>query len=477
VKRVFGAGKKVSARGVQRSATACSMNLSVIRKVRLDIRQGQVTAQDVTRAYLGKICQTDKKFGSYITIQEERAIAQAVSIDEKICRGEDTGILTGAVFAIKDNICSSDDYTSSGSKLLEAHQSPYDSNVVSAIKAAGGIVLGKTNLDEFGMGSTTENSAFRTTRNPWDIRRIPGGSSGGSASAVALNQCAAALGSDTGGSIRQPASFCGVVGLKPTYGLLSRHGLVAYASSFDTIGPVTTSVEDSAIVLSALCSGHDHLDSTAQNTRSIQFHDHLKDLDHFNSKPLSGKRLAIIQETIGPGVQDGVVQRVLEAANQFERLGARVDFVSCPTFHLGLPAYYILALSEASSNLSRYDCIRLGAQTSRNEGFGAEVKRRILMGSYALSAGHSDAYYKRAQEVQRMVEADFTSKLREYDASIMPAAPSPAYLNSEKMNNPLAMYSGDMMTVNVNLSGLPVRLVTLKYSFPRMSTCWCALYL
>lgn len=459
--RIFGAWKKFSARDVRRccDATACQTNLSVIRKVGLDIREGRTTAQDVTRAYLAKIRQTDEKVGSFITTQADNAIAQAISIDEKICRGEDPGILTGVAFAIKDNICSSDSFTTAGSRLLEVHQSPHDSLVVSAIKAEGGIILGKTNLDEFGMGSTTENSAFGVTSNPWDMRRIPGGSSGGSASAVALKQCAAALGSDTGGSIRQPASFCGVVGLKPTYGLLSRHGLVAYASSFDTIGPVTTSVEDSAIVLTALCSRHNQLDSTLHHTNSSRFHDHLKNLEHFASKPLSGYRFAIIKETIGLGVQHDVVQRVLDAATKIERLGAAVDFVSCPTFHLGLPAYYILALSEASSNLSRYDCIRLGGKTSRDEGFGAEVKRRILMGSFALSAGHSDAYYERAQEVQRMVEAELACKLQEYDAFILPAAPSPAYLKSEKMNDPLAMYSGDMMTVNVNLSGLPAIVV------------------
>jgi len=350
--------------------------------------------------------------------------------------------------------------STAGSRILETHYPPFNSHVVSALKASGAIILGKTNLDEFGMGSTTETSAYRATRNPWEHRRVPGGSSGGSAAAVAQHQCIAALGSDTGGSIRQPASFCGVVGLKPTFGLLSRHGLMSYASSFDCICPVTSSVQDAAIVLSAMSEPSQQIDSTLQKQKSSAYHEHLLDIEHMTTQPLRGRRFAIIKETIGPGVEISVVERILTAASDIEDLGGIVDVVSCPTFNLGLPAYYILALSEASSNLARYDNVRFGdSELSRSEGMGAEVKRRILMGSYALSAGHSDAYYKRAQEVRSLVEADLSTKLKTYDVLLTPAAPTPAFRANEKKDHPLAMFSGDMMTVNINLCGLPAIVV------------------
>mmetsp|Transcript_30156 Transcript_30156/g.74834 ORF Transcript_30156/g.74834 Transcript_30156/m.74834 type:complete len:466 (-) Transcript_30156:1190-2587(-) len=374
--------------------------LSVIRKIGNRIRSGDTTAQDVTKSYIDKLRVSDEVVGSFISVTADLALEQAKAVDDAFAAGIDPGPLAGIPFAIKDNICLSVAPTTAGSRLLQGHQAPYDAQTINALKASGAIIFGKTNLDEFGMGSTTESSAFRATRNPWDVSRVPGGSSGGSAAAVAAQQCAAAIGSDTGGSIRQPASFCGVVGLKPTYGLLPRHGLVAYASSFDCIGPLTSSVEDAAMILSVLCCHHISDDATLQNqSLTHNFHSALRNIKDMNCKPFAGRRFAMIKETLGSGVDKQVAESIIEGAKQMEELGAVVDVVSCPSFHLGLPAYYILALSEASSNLARYDSIRFGSKVTRSEGLGSEVKRRMLMGSYALSAGHSDAYYKRAQEV------------------------------------------------------------------------------
>mmetsp|Transcript_9954 Transcript_9954/g.45049 ORF Transcript_9954/g.45049 Transcript_9954/m.45049 type:complete len:438 (-) Transcript_9954:1120-2433(-) len=394
------AKNRLKPRQVQRHVFWCSGGLSVIRKVGDRLRQGDTTAQEILSMHLEKILVTDQAIGSFVSQQIDAALLEAKQIDKKLSAGLDPGPLAGIPFGIKDNICVSNVPSTAGSRILETHYPPFDSHVVSALKASGAIILGKTNLDEFGMGSTTENSAFRVTRNPWDRRRVPGGSSGGSAAAVAQHQCIAALGSDTGGSIRQPASFCGVVGLKPTFGLLSRHGLMSYASSFDCIGPVTSSVEDAAIVLSVMSKPAQQIDSTVQMALSSLYHEHLPDIERLRTWPLLGRRFAIVKETIGPGVDISVVDRIVTAARDIEKLGGVVDVISCPSFHLGLPAYYILAVSEASSNLARYDNIRFGtADSSRSEDFGDEVKRRILMGSYALSAGHSDSYYKRAQEV------------------------------------------------------------------------------
>ena len=431
----------------------------LVRKTRESIKRGDTTAEEVTLAYLDSIQRSDGVVGSFISITSDLALEQAKAVDKQLASGNDPGLLAGVPIAIKDNICISTGTTTAGSKLLQAHQSPYDAQIVHALKASGAVIVGKTNLDEFGMGSTTESSAFKATRNPWDQSRVPGGSSGGSAAAVAMRQCAAAIGSDTGGSVRQPASFCGVVGLKPTYGLLPRHGLVAYASSFDCIGPLTSSVEDAALVLSAMCGLCASVDATLQNIKPKDYHSDLQCIENLQSKPFLGRRFAIVKETMGEGVDKGVVERILQAAREMEQLGASVDIVSCPSFDLGLPAYYVLALSEASSNLARYDNIRYGAVERRREGFGPEVKRRILMGSFALSAGYSDAYYKRAQEVQRIVEAELAAKLAIYDALLTPASPTPAYRANDKVNDPLAMFSGDKMTVNVNLAGLPAIVV------------------
>ena len=418
------------------------------------------------RSYIAAIEGANETIGAFVSVTADDAIAQAKAVDAALRAGEPLGLLAGIPLGVKDNIATASGETSAGSNILSGLKSPYDARVIESLRNAGSVVVGKTNMDEFGMGSTTESSAKGATANPWDQTRVPGGSSGGSAAAVAAAQCVVALGSDTGGSIRQPASFCGVVGLKPTYGLVSRHGLVAYASSFDCIGPLASSVEDAAIVLSAIARGDasDFSDATFQNDKraapQCDYHSHLKRLEELVSKPLAGKKFALVKETLGEGVDAGVVGKIVAAAAELEKLGAVVDVVSCPTFGLGLPAYYVLALSEASSNLARYDAIRYGAEnTTRSEGLGAEVKRRILMGTYALSAGHSDAYYKRAQETRRLVEMDLNSKLSEYDALLTPAAPTPAYELGGKVNDPLAMFSGDVMTVNVNLAGLPAVVV------------------
>uniref|UniRef100_A0A803QLR7 Glutamyl-tRNA(Gln) amidotransferase subunit A, chloroplastic/mitochondrial n=2 Tax=Cannabis sativa TaxID=3483 RepID=A0A803QLR7_CANSA len=352
-----------------------------------------------------------------------------------------------------------------GSRVLDGYRPPFDATAVRKIKEQGGIIVGKTNLDEFGMGSTTEASAYQVTANPWDVSRVPGGSSGGSAAAVSARQCMVSLGSDTGGSVRQPASFCGVVGLKPTYGRVSRFGLMAYASSLDVIGCFGSSVADAGILLHAI-SGHDRLDATSSKQEVPDFTSLISSINFSESKPLKGLRVGLIRETIDEGVDNGVITVIRGAASHLEELGCSVSEVSLPSFSLGLPSYYILASSESSSNLSRYDGVRYGNQAaadelnslygdSRAKGFGNEVKMRILMGTYALSAGYYDAYYKRAQQVRTIIRKSFKTALDEHDILISPASPSAAYKIGEKKNDPLAMYAGDIMTVNVNLAGLP----------------------
>lgn len=324
------------------------------------------------------------------------------------------------------------------------------------------------------MGSSTENSSYKPTKNPWDVERVPGGSSGGSASAVAAGQCVASLGSDTGGSIRQPAHFCGVVGVKPTYGRVSRYGLIAYASSLDTIGPLTTSVADAAAVLSVI-SGADSADATCSHHPSEDFSADIVGLDSLASKPLSGKKIGVIKETTGEGIEASVATALNNTIAHLESLGAIVEEISLPTFALGLPAYYAIALSEASSNLARYDGVRYGERltatdttgmytTTRGQGLGDEVKRRILMGTYALSAGYYDAFYKKAQQVRTLVRREMSAALDSYEMLLCPAAPTPAYKVGEKSADPLAMYKGDLMTVNLNLAGLPAVTLPCGYT-------------
>ncbi|XP_015880339.3 glutamyl-tRNA(Gln) amidotransferase subunit A, chloroplastic/mitochondrial [Ziziphus jujuba] len=441
-----------------------SQTHSQILSIRHSLLCGQLTATQLVESFLTRLRQTEPHLRSFLHVSDT-VLRQANELDEKIKRNEEVGPLAGVLVGVKDNICTAGMPSTGGSRILEGYQPPFDATAVRKIKELGGIVVGKTNLDEFGMGSTTEGSAFQVTANPWDVSRVPGGSSGGSAAAVSARQCVVSLGSDTGGSVRQPASFCGVVGLKPTYGRVSRFGLMAYASSLDVIGCFGSSVEDAGILLQAI-SGHDKLDATSSKQEVPDFTSQFISLNLLESKPLKGLRIGLIRETLDDGVDSGVNSAIRGAASHLEELGCSVSEVSLPSFSLGLPAYYILASSESSSNLSRYDGVRYGNQVtadelnalygdSRAKGFGHEVKMRILMGTYALSAGYYDAYYKRAQQVRTIIQKSFKAALDEHDILISPAAPSAAYKIGEKKNDPLAMYAGDIMTVNVNLAGLP----------------------
>ncbi|KAF3444943.1 hypothetical protein FNV43_RR14636 [Rhamnella rubrinervis] len=441
-----------------------SKSQSQILSIRHSLLSRQLTATQLAESFLTRLRLTEPHLRSFLHVSDT-VLAQANELDEKIKRNEDVGPLAGVLVGVKDNICTSEMPSTGGSRILEGYRPPFDATAVRKIKEQGGIVVGKTNLDEFGMGSTTEGSAFQVTANPWDISRVPGGSSGGSAAAVSARQCVVSLGSDTGGSVRQPASFCGVVGLKPTYGRVSRFGLMAYASSLDVIGCFGSSVTDAGILLHAI-SGHDRLDATSSKQEVPEFTSQFASTSLLESKPLNGLRVGLIRETVEDGVDTGVVSAIRGAASHLEELGCSLSEVSLPSFSLGLPAYYILASSESSSNLSRYDGVRYGNQAaadelnalygdSRAKGFGHEVKMRILMGTYALSAGYYDAYYKRAQQVRTIIRKSFKAALDEHDILISPAAPSAAYKIGEKKNDPLAMYAGDVMTVNVNLAGLP----------------------
>ncbi|XP_051219768.1 glutamyl-tRNA(Gln) amidotransferase subunit A, chloroplastic/mitochondrial [Lolium perenne] len=444
---------------------------SSILSIRDSLLSGERSAADITSEYLSRLRRTEPSVRSFIHVADAAAERDAEELDRRIASGgkDAVGPLAGVLVGVKDNLCTVDMPSTGGSRILDGFQPAYDATAVRRLRDAGAIVVGKTNLDEFGMGSTTEGSAYQVTKNPWDDSRVPGGSSGGSASAVSARQCVVSLGSDTGGSVRQPASFCGVVGLKPTYGRVSRFGLMAYASSLDVVGCFGSSVFDTATMLSVI-AGHDKMDSTSSSHDVPDYRSDLVSLNLLESKPLNNLRIGIIQETLGEGVDTGVISSIKAAASHLEQLGSVVEEVSLPSFSLGLPAYYILASSEASSNLSRYDGIRYGKQVSADElnelygdsrasGLGHEVKMRILMGTYALSAGYYDAYYKRAQQVRTLVKKSFEEALKRYDVLISPAAPSAAYKIGEKTNDPLAMYAGDIMTVNVNLAGLPALVV------------------
>ena len=433
--------------------------MSLIRELHRQLIQKERSAVEITQAYLDRIQALEPSIHSFLTVTQEPAIAQAQAVDQKIANGEDIGPLTGIPIGLKDNLCTRGIRTTCASKVLESFIPPYESTATQRLAEAGAICLGKTNLDEFAMGSSTENSAYQTTGNPWSPDCVPGGSSGGSAAAVAADECPVALGSDTGGSIRQPAAFCGVVGMKPTYGLVSRYGLVAFASSLDQIGPLTRTVEDTAILLQAI-AGHDPKDSTSINLAIPNYTQNLQPgLD------CKGRKIGIIQETFGEGLDPVVDQAVKAAIAQFEALGAEVKTLSCPRFRYGLPAYYIIAPSEASSNLARYDGVKYGMRSDENNlmsmytktraaGFGDEVKRRIMIGTYALSAGYYDAYYLKAQKVRTLIKQDFEAAFNEVDVLICPTTPTTAFKAGEK-DDPLSMYLLDLMTIPVNLAGLP----------------------
>lgn len=433
-----------------------------ISEIHQQLISKQRSAVEITQEALERINQLEPKLKSFICVTAEKAIAQARQVDAKIAAGEKIGPLAGIPIAVKDNICTRGIPTTCGSKILENFIPPYESTVTQKLVGAGAVILGKTNLDEFAMGSSTENSAYQVTANPWDVERVPGGSSGGSAAAVASAESLVALGSDTGGSIRQPASFCGVVGMKPTYGLVSRYGLVAYASSMDQIGPFSRTVKDSAILLQAI-AGYDPKDSTSFN---VPIPDYTKNLSP-NLKPKGQIRIGLIQETFGEGLDSSVLQAFTKAVELLQELGAEIQVISCPRFSYGLPTYYIIAPSEASANLARYDGVKYGFRTSesenllnmyaktRSEGFGLEVKRRIMIGTYALSAGYYDAYYLKAQKVRTLIKKDFDKAFAKVDILACPTSSTTAFKVGEKTDDPLSMYLSDLMTIPVNLAGLP----------------------
>ena len=429
-----------------------------IRYARELLDSKQLSSVELTDAYLSRIEEIEGEVNSFVTVTSEVASQQAVFADRLIALGEQ-GILTGIPMQLKDNFCTKGVLTTCSSRMLENFVPPYDSHVTERLKSLGAVMVGKGNLDEFAMGSSTENSAIKPTRNPWDLDRVPGGSSGGPAAAVAASQCTFSLGSDTGGSIRQPASFCGVVGMKPTYGLVSRYGLIAFASSLDQIGPLTTDVTDSALVLSQI-AGYDRRDSTSLN---VKIPDYSKNLE----ENLDGFRIGVPREYFTEGIQPDVERSIRDAISILEGLGAKVSETSLPHSSFALAVYYIIAPSEASANLSRYDGVKYGhsdrdAETmweglerTRQDGFGPEVKRRIMLGTYALSSGYYDEYYIKAQKVRTLIRAEFEEAFKEYDVLAMPTSPSTAFNLGDKTNDPLQMYLNDIFTIPANIAGIP----------------------
>ncbi len=422
------------------------------------LEAGEVSALEVTESVLARIAEVEDRVRAYLTVTPEAARIRARQVDEARRRGEAPGPIAGVPVAIKDIICTGGVRSTAGSKILEGYVPPYSATVVERLEAAGLPMTGKTNLDEFAMGSSTENSAFFPTRNPWDLERVPGGSSGGSAAAVAAGEAIWALGTDTGGSIRQPASLCGVVGLKPTYGLVSRFGLIAFASSLDQAGPITRTVEDAAALLQAI-AGHDPHDATS-------LPDPVPDYLAALEGGVEGMRIGVVSELMGEGVQDGVRTRVQEAVGLLEKMGAEVGEVHLPSFDYGIDAYYLIAPAEASSNLARFDGVRYGlripgedivemSSRTRAGGFGAEVKRRIMLGTYALSAGYYDAYYGKAQKVRTMIIRDFARAYESFDLLVSPTSPTTAFRLGERLEDPLTMYLSDVCTVPSPLAGAP----------------------
>ena len=423
------------------------------------LKNKELTSAEITRAYVEKIKENESKVDAFVTTLTDEAVAKAEEIDKKIEAGEIKGDLAGIPIGIKDNICTKGIKTTCSSRMLENFVSPYDATVMDKINGENMINLGKLNMDEFAMGGSTETSYFKKTKNPWDLTKVPGGSSGGSAAAVASNMVPWALGSDTGGSIRQPSSFCGTVGLKPTYGLVSRYGLVAFASSLDQIGPITKDVKDSAILLN-LIAGHDEKDTTSVD---IEKKDYVKALKN----DVKGLKIAVPKEFYGEGINEEVKVSLEEAIEKYRELGAKVEEISLDIAKYALATYYIIACAEASSNLGRFDGIRYTYRTkefkdlkeiykkSRSEGFGAEVKRRIILGTYVLSSGYYDAYYKKAQQVRTLVTNEFNKVFEKYDVILTPTSPTVAFEIGEKSDNPLEMYLADICTVSVNIAGLP----------------------
>jgi len=419
------------------------------------LTEKKFSAVELAKEYLEQIKKVDKKISAFLAVSEDLALSQAKKVDELISKGKSLPSLAGIPVAIKDNILVEGIKSTCASKVLENYIAPYDATVVKKLKELGAVILGKTNLDEFAMGASTENSAFFTTKNPKDLKRVSGGSSGGSAAAVAADMCVYALGSDTGGSIRQPASFCGVVGLKPTYGAVSRYGLVAFASSLDQIGPITKTTEDAEIVFEAI-KGRDFLDSTSIKSKIGNW-----------KLEIGNLRIGVPKEYFIDGMDPKVESIIKDTIKKAEKAGAKIEAISLPHTKYALASYYLIATSEASANLARYDGIKYGLSKSggkdlmevylhtRETGFGAEVKRRIMLGTYALSAGYYDAYYLQAQKVRTLIKEDFEKAFQKVDVIFSPVSPTPAFKIGEKVDDPLLMYLSDVFTISINLAGLP----------------------
>ena len=439
------------------------MNLTTltITQTHQGLKDKKFSALELANAYLDKIKQSDKDIFAYLHVTEKLAIEQAKKIDDLIFKNEKLPLLAGIPCAIKDNILIKGEQSTAGSKILENYIAPYDAGVIKKLNKQGSVFLGKTNLDEFAMGSSTENSAFGPTKNPCDLERVPGGSSGGSAAAVAADECAFALGSDTGGSVRLPASFCGVVGLKPSYGAVSRNGLIAFASSLDQIGPITKTVEDAKIVLNAI-RGRDEMDST-----SVEINPASAKTTAGQSK-IQNLRIGVPKEYFVKGINPEVEKTIRSAIKQYEKMGAKIKEISLPHTKYALAVYYIISPSEASANLARFDGIKYGYSESKNQdnlldvylqtrgkGFGKEVRRRIMLGIYALSAGYYDAYYLKAQKVRTRIIEDFNKAFQDIDVIMAPVSPTTAFKLGEKVDDPITMYLSDIFTISVNLAGLP----------------------
>lgn len=437
------------------------MNMTelTVKQLAQALDRKEVSAREAAEAYLRAIEEKDAAVGAYLTVTRELALKQADLVDEKRARGEKLPALAGVPCGIKDNICTKGTTTTCASKMLENFVPPYDAAVMEKLQGQEAVMLGKLNMDEFAMGSSTENSYYKVTHNPRNLGCVPGGSSGGSAAAVAAGEAAFALGSDTGGSIRQPAAFCGVVGMKPTYGLVSRYGLVAFASSLDQIGPLTKDVYDNAMVLETIC-GHDSRDSTSLPDSKLDLLGNIEG-------GVKGMRFALPKEYFSEALNPEIAAAIRAAAHRLETLGAQVDEVSIRELEYALPAYYVISSAEASSNLARFDGVKYGFRAqnvkeihdlykeTRTQGFGPEVKRRIMLGSFVLSAGYYDAYYKKALQVRTLLKNAFDQVFADYDAILAPVAPTTAYRIGEKTKDPLEMYLGDVYTVPVNIAGLP----------------------
>ena len=423
------------------------------------IKEGKITVSDAVEASLAAVRASEDAIHAFLLVDEEGARARAAEVQKKIDAGELTGPLAGVPIAIKDNICTKGLATTCASKILQNFVPTYDAEVITRLEEAGAVISGKTNMDEFAMGSTTETSAYGVTKNPWDLEKVPGGSSGGSAAAVAANECFMALGSDTGGSIRQPASYCGVTGIKPTYGTVSRYGLIAYGSSLDQIGPLAKDVTDCATLLEAIAS-HDEKDSTSVRLESYDFTSALKD-------DVKGMKIGIPKDYFGEGLDEEVKEAVLAAAKTLEEKGAIVEEFDLGLVEYAIPAYYVIAAAEASSNLSRFDGVKYGYRAkdyeglhnmykkTRSEGFGAEVKRRIMLGSFVLSSGYYDAYYLKALRTKALIKKEFDKAFEKYDVILGPVAPTTAPKLGDSLCDPIKMYLGDIYTISVNLAGLP----------------------